>query len=220
MIHQQKKRILDIYGKEPSTMEELVKCVIAVANSNHSLTQEIKLVGFSWDLRYEDKVANTHCSPLGKNTNWGGDKDEQRSYPGFIGRVWIRYEQKAHSWGSDGMKNTLVHTGSGGAGVYNGPWTNISNQRYKKYNADRACTVKIPVEQCYCYSYDCKIFLDDWPLLAEWIEQQHFWDVLKTDKKQPIVHKFEWNDHKTVEEDRLFLEEVSLSNATMLVSML
>ena len=181
-----KTHILNICGNEPSTLDKLAQCTIAVTNANAELVrQEIRVVGFSWNIIYSDNVSNSHNAPLGGTTNWGGsDKDRPNGYPGFAGRVWIRYSRTPSGWGSDGMNGTLVHTGTGGGGSYSGPWTYIATQRHKKYVAEKACRSKLFVKQCACYSWDCKIFVNDWPLLADTVSKQHMIDLLKTNEKQ------------------------------------
>ena len=217
MIHGQQKRIHKIFGKDPETMDELAQCTIAVANAHPEIVrQEIRVVGFAWNIVYGNNVSNSHNAPLGKQTNWGGyDKDATKVYDGFGGRVWIRYNRAPGGWGSDGMEHTLVHTGTGGAGSYGGLWQHITTQRYKKYNAEKACESRVFVKQCACYSWDCKIFADDFPLIADMVSKQQMMDILITTKKQPIVHQFAWNDPETVEEDRLFLEEIANDNMHM-----
>ena len=214
MIHEQPNRIHKIFGKEPETMDELAQCTIAVVNAHPDIVrQEIRVVGFAWNIVYSNKVSNSHNAPLGEQTNWGGyDKDAPRGYDGFAGRVWIRYNRAPTGWGSGGMEHTLVHTGTGGGGSYGGLWQHITTQRYKKYNAEKACKSRVFVKQCACYSWDCKIFTNDFPMIADMVSKQQMIDILITTEKQPIVHQFAWNEPETVEEDRLFLEEIANDN--------
>ena len=214
MIHGQQKRIHKIFGKDPETMDELAQCTIAVANAHPEIVrQEIRVVGFAWNIVYGNNVSNSHNAPLGKQTNWGGyDKDATKVYDGFGGRVWIRYNRAPTGWGSDGMEHTLVHTGTGGGGSYGGLWQHITTQRYKKYNAEKACKSRVFVKQCAGYSWDCKIFTDDFPMIADMVSKQQMMDILITAEKQSIPHQFAWNDPETVEEDRLFLEEIANDN--------
>ncbi len=201
MIYPQKQRILNIYGKEPSTYDELAHCVIAVANSN-SANEEIHVVGFAWNIVYSDNISNYHNAPLGKETNRSGHEDVPRGYPGFSGRVWIRYSRAPNGWGSDSLQSTLTYPGTGGGGAYGGIWRNISNQRYKRSKSD------IFVEKCHCYGWDYKIFLEDWPLIGQYIGVKHTWDILQNGKRSPIAHQFEWNDPDTLEDDIIFLQQL------------
>jgi hypothetical protein len=203
MINPRKQRILNIYGKDPSTLDELAHCVITVANSNLA-KEEIHAVGFAWTIVYSDNIKNSHNAPLGKETNWCRHADAPRGYPGFSVRVWIRYSRAPKRWGSDMLNSTLTYPGTGGGGSYGGIWQNISHQRYKKRESQSG----IYVEQCHCYGWDYKIFLEDWPLLEQYIGVKHTWDILQTGKQSPIVHQFEWNDPDTVEDDQLFLQQV------------
>lgn len=217
MKHSRQKRIYAIFGKDPETMDELAQCTIAVANAHPELVrQEIRVVGFAWNIIYGNNVSNSHYAPLGEQTNWGGHRlDAPRGYHGFEGRVWIRYNREPTGWGSDGMAYTLVHTGTGGAGSYSGLWQHITTQRYKKYNAEKACKSGVFVQKCACYSWDCKIFADDFPMIADMVSKQQMMDILITTEKQPINHQFEWNEPETVEEDRLFLAEIANENLQM-----
>ena len=222
MKHSAKKHIYASYGKDPETMDELAHCTIAVANAHPELVrQEIRVVGFAWNISYCDEVSNHHNSPLGKETNYGNHKiNVPRGYHGFLGRVWIRYNCEPTGWGSSAMEHTLVHTGTGGNGSYGGLWQYIATQRYKKYNAGKACNSREFVKKCACYSWDCKIFADDFPIIADMISKQQMMDILITTEKQRIRHQFEWNDPETVEEDRLFLEEIANENAQRQVTMI
>jgi hypothetical protein len=121
-----KKPIVDLYGKEPETLDELAECVIKVMN------QRSDVLGFQWDMWYSKCVSNTHNSPIGKPTNWGCNDDLPRGYPGWAGRVWFRIRDR-NSFGSEVLANTLTYTGTGGYGGYHGPWENIGEALYELY---------------------------------------------------------------------------------------
>lgn len=67
-----------------------------------------------YGMRYGDQ-SNTHNAPLGKETNWGGDKkDVPRSYPGWHGRVDFIFD-------NDGEYDPLRTIGMG-IGCGSGQW--------------------------------------------------------------------------------------------------
>ena len=81
-----KDNILKINGGEPRSLDELVSCVIKVINT----VTPVK--GFAWDIR-KGEVSNSHDCPMDGVTNWSrSDTSLPTSYPGWCGRVWIRYD--------------------------------------------------------------------------------------------------------------------------------
>lgn len=65
------------------------------------------------DVHWSECVSNSHNRPRGSVTNWGGDPNLPRGYPGWTGR--IEFQVSHDLWfGSDIMKPIGVHTGSGG----------------------------------------------------------------------------------------------------------
>ena len=200
-----KARILEIFGREPGTLDELAQCVVAVINHNIGAKSPARVVGFAWDVRHSDKVSITHSSPEGYPHNWGGrDPDAPRGYPGWSGRVWIRYANKtANSFGSAPFEKTLTHPGTGGGGAYNGSWENISHARWKRYGHTKSKNAYPPIE---CYSWDYRFYEFDWPELARWVEKQRVWSEL-SNKPLCLSHKFEWNDAAVAAADLEFIAE-------------
>ena len=82
-----RKKIADI--GEPSTLDELAHTVIGLVNKK--LPTGTSVTGFSWDIRYTQHVPNTHSSPVFGVENWRQDNDIPCNYTGFVGRVWIRF---------------------------------------------------------------------------------------------------------------------------------
>lgn len=211
MIHIKKQHIIDAFGKEPETLDEVAQSVIAVANANlkaRSLTPDdscASVSGFSWNIVYNKKVSNSHNSPIGGHRNWGGDnKDLPNSYPGFSGRLWIRYNNKdrlvTSGWGSDPLRSSLTYTGTGGYGSYSGPWEKLCSAYFKKYGHKVGKEMHRPD----IYSWDYRFFLSDWPLIEEWIGQRELWSQLKSNKGWLGGHEFTWNDPATEEIDDEF----------------
>lgn len=64
--------------------------------------------------------SNSHSAPLGKETNWGGYKENvPRHYPGISCRISFNHEIKTKICGwhiTDIIKRFGIHTGTGGGG--------------------------------------------------------------------------------------------------------
>jgi len=183
---------------EPRTLDELAEFVIKVIN--HQIEPN-RVVGFKWNLRYTDQVSNTHSSPLEGVTNWGSDDDRPRGYPGFTGRVWIRYDREPKSFGSEPFGRTTTHTGTGGYGSYSGPWTEISRYRYE--NRKRK---DYPEPQSY--SWDYRFYLEDWPEIRRQVEQQQIWRALNGREGFTMDHEWEWHDPVTVRADADYINRM------------
>lgn len=190
-MHPRKQQVLNIIKTEPESMDELAKSIIVVIN--HMVAPKNELVGFKWTLDFTEKVSNTHNCPLNGVTNWGSKEDKPRHYPGWYGRVWYRYKNTKDF--SLNLNNTLTYTGTGGYGSYNGPWAEIAKATYTQY---KRYTV-------FCYSYDFRLFEDDWPKIKEW--RQHV-ETFKILKNEPLTHHhtFLWEDSETKINDIEFLK--------------
>jgi hypothetical protein len=208
-----KKKIIDCYGHEPTTLDELAYCVIANLNRFDGRNKEkCKVVGFSWDITRRE-VSNSHSAPLNGVENFMGDKNRPTSYPGWSGRVWVRYQSKITMFGSHPFRNTATHTGTGGFGSYSGPWEAISRQFYEnKINNIAVTGVKIPEPQVY--SWDYKIFAADWPLVdqnfIDTYSKHHAWAVLNNQRVDQSItkHRFLWEDPETKAADQAYMEFV------------
>ena len=196
-IHPRKQAVIDVWGRDPETLDELAQCAIKVLGtqkhrrySDRDPSIPIKVLGFSWDIAYR-QVSNTHHCPLDGKTNWGGNEPNlPRSYPGWFGRVWVRYSSDASS---DPFPATRTHTGTGGGGSYDGPWKRISSAQYNKYGHKR--TKNMYPSPCI-YSWDYRFFDSDWPNL----NKGRIFDILKGNTGlEP--HKFLREDPETVERD-------------------
>lgn len=205
-LHPRKKKILDIYGKEPATLDELAECTIAViealptrSSSSKQSSIPLKVVGFRWEIRWSETVSNSHDCPLNGVTNWGNrNADAPSSYPGWTGRVWIRYNRLPDSSGSDGFENTLTHTGTGGFGSYDGPWKAIASAHHHAYGH------KNKKSEPNVYSWDYRFFAADWPGVSENEVKRRNWAVLQN-KKYEDKHTFMWEDADTKTADTEFL---------------
>ena len=188
-----KQRILDIYGHEPTDLNDLARCTMAVIN--HNLAGQSRLLGFSWRLNFQE-VSNSHYCPIDGVTNWGGrTPGAPRSYAGWYGRVWVRYENSPKSFGSDPLRGTLTHTGTGGFGSYNGPWHDISHAIHNTYSTKNR-KGKGKSKEPQLYSWDYRVFDADWPLISDEFQQLRIADILSGDFKTHS-HSFLWEDPLT-----------------------
>jgi len=196
-----KPYILEIYGREPENMDELAQCVIKVINEQH------KVIGFAWNIQYHSAISNSHSCPVDGERNFGQCETKPRSYPGWRGRVWIRYEG-AISDASTGFNKTLTHTGTGGVGHYSGPFREISNARYKKYGNIYAENLLYPRPSVFSWEY--RIYDSDWPLITESLRIEDTFNKLAgVDLYR--THQFKWEDPETVKKDLKFIALCALA---------
>jgi len=218
-MHPKKKHIIDVYGKEPETLDELAQCVIAVIEAEkntdnwprkNSRTKNFKVDGFAWDIHWIDRVPNTHSSPINGIQNWEKEPNKPFGYPGWTGRVWIRYKEEPVGFGSDAFARTLTYTGTGGAGGYQGPWEEIGAARFKRF--ERSLT-KAHYSRIPSYSWDYRIYQSDWPIIDEKIRQDLMFHKLADTQMPAIRHKFLWQDPAMVISDTEFMAESAIIEA-------
>lgn len=201
-----RSNILKVFGKDPESMDELAQCIIAVIenqfNGSSKSAKKYKVLGFAWDLRHSMCVSNTHSSPEGHPQNFRVDSNLPKGYPGWSGRVWIRYQDECKDWADSPFKETLTHTGTGGAGSYNGPWSTVSAARWQRFGLDRKFEKYYPYINCY--SWDYRIYDLDWPAIEKWKEEMMFLGNLKGEPWE-YTHKYNWTDPETLEADATFI---------------
>lgn len=94
------------------------------------------------DLQWSDRISNSHSCPRGGVTNWGGRETyadgttKPNGYPGWGGRIEFQLSHDL-GFGSDVMRSTGIHTGTGGG---------IKHNRF---------------------GFDVRFFESDWPGLDE-----------------------------------------------------
>lgn len=218
-----KKYAQSIYGDEPKTMDELGFAVIKILNEYRERriakvnrktvcieSPNARCVGLSWQVTHSEQVSNSHSSPEGYPQNFMRKEGVPTSYPGWKGRVWVRYENKqGYSFGSDPFKRSLTHTGTGGGGAYDGPWESVSHARWIRHGHSRDVGLFPEVN---CFSWDFRIYDADWPLVTENIidqfEKEVMWATLSNQAvPRSPQHKFLWEDPATQVADETFLEE-------------
>lgn len=215
---QLKNELIQIYGKDPETLDEVANACMEVIEhqlnskelrnrrSRSSKSKDVKLDGFAWDIQYSDKVSNSHNAPINGTTNWSGrDKDAPTSYPGFSGRVWIRYSKDPDTWGSDPFPHTLTYTGTGGYGGYNGPWEKAGSAYYKKYGRKTN-------DYMYYLSWDYRFFLSDFPALEKNVQNNILLhNIQYPNTKYRLLHLFEWTDPETLKQDEEVINSLTIS---------
>ena len=85
------------------------------------------------DITYSDCVSNSHSCPRNGVQNWWQSKDKPLGYPGWWGLIEFDIIDNRYSIGTRLFKGTRIHLGTGGS------------------------------SNCIKYSYDVKLFEDDWP---------------------------------------------------------
>ena len=218
-----KENILKVYGREPKTLDELAQCVIEVINSQENRDswynpkkhkprefKNHKVVGFAWEIARKELVSNSHSSPEGYSQNWGGKPDLPKGYPGWSGRVWVRYADDPYSFSSSGtFQKTLTHTGTGGYGGYSGPWEGIGSARFRRYGHTKP---KDSYSEIHYYSWDYRFYDLDWPEIAKSYEKAEIIHHLGGPSPK-LKHYFNWTDPETEHRDNEFLAECAIWQA-------
>lgn len=168
------------------------------------ISQRVPVAGFSWQIRLYASVSNTHQAPQNGVQNFTGDPDLPIGYPGFVGRVWIRYgdDRPKHQPGSEPFWGTLTYTGTGGSGGYNGPWTRVRSLWHKHREILTGEFAEPSI-----HSWDYIFFLADWPDLEKRLDQQRIISAL-TGESEPGIFRYLWTDPEYVEQDRLMSERI------------
>lgn len=130
----------------------------------------IKFHALNFDFGFSSLVSNTHSAPIGKERNWYRKDNLPMGYPGLTG--YLRYSmyidkkhQHLYPCGSDMWSNTRIHTGTGGGGGIH----EIDNGLYIQN-----------------FSYEYKIFLDDFPAMKESFDNARVLLALTDDYKSII----------------------------------
>ena len=159
--HPRKQNQIKVFGKDPETMSEFAQMCIDTINDKLAKSKEnskIHVVGLAMDIHHSDAVSNSHDAPLLGTGNFCRDDDAPTRYPGWRGRVWIRYSDDCRGWGSEQFEPTITHTGTGGSGSYNGTWEGIAHRYYKASIKQKKTFVSPEL-----YSWDYRFFDQDFP---------------------------------------------------------
>jgi hypothetical protein len=160
--------------------EDVIRAVYDWIDTKLPADNNILALGFN--VRYTEKVSNTHSAPWNGQTNWDGKKpDVPRGYPGFAGRVWIVFRTgKFHdSFGSELPNQTRLFTGTGGYGDYDNPLLRgMTSEQVREVYPD-----------FYPLSWDGRFYMDDWPelkmgqVLERWTPLQQQFYLQKVSKQ-------------------------------------
>jgi hypothetical protein len=194
-----KEYILQVFGHEPETLDELAQCVIAVINSQHDEHGPNPVQGFAWRINYSPCVSNYHQSPEGYPRRTANNP--RQGYPGWTGRVWIRYRDPRRKVNS--FARTLTYSGTGGAGSYHGPWQEVASQCFERYGLIKSPD-RYPEVNHYSWTYE--FFEADWPLIAQWAHKKALWEEL-SGKPWQRSHAFQWTDPDVLAADKAFIAE-------------
>lgn len=195
-----------------ATMDEVAQHTINTIN-RHLKKKKARVVGFAWQLTRQP-VSNSHYSPLNEVRNWGRDSELPSDYPGWSGRVWIRYSKPLNGFGSAPFDSTLTYPGTGGWGSYDGPWDSICRAHYKRYRLLKKAEKNMYPEP-QCYSWDYRFFLSDFPDLEQALAVQDHQDAAEdafkviagqTVSRSRMRHEFKWNDPDVLAADTEFLK--------------
>lgn len=201
-----KQRWLEIVGAEPASLNELAQGVIQVINSQPATRsgrgRRVQVAGLQWQIDF-GQVSNSHDRPIRGITNWGGRvHGAPRDYPGWHGRVWVRYAAPIDSFGSDPWRSTLTYPGTGGFGSYDGPWTRL----YSTWFRAGACRPRDWSEP-QIFSWDFRFFLQDWPALERAIEAERISAILRDQKFYYAQHRFLWEDPRILALDKQWQQQ-------------
>jgi len=203
ILNQTRRHIVARWG-EPQDLDQLAWAVIrTIELYREKGRRETRVVGFSWDIAYGE-VSNSHDAPIRGRTNWGAKPGLCTGYPGWKGRVWIRYaDDNTDGVGSDPFCRTLTYPGTGGWGSYSGPFDRIAMARFRRYgHTHEPGTYPEP----QIYSWDYRFFESDWPAVEQWRERESILSALSgRNQEGQHRHRFEWHDPVIQARDREFM---------------
>ena len=123
----------------------------------------------TFDLRWNDRVSNTHSAPHNGEQNFMWNDDKDKGYPGWQGRVdWIvAWPKEWDGWylGSDLFSGGSFTTGRQRA------WTGTGGGGGMKFSEKHQCYVQ-------SFGYDFRIYAADWPGMARYYEKRRVWKEL------------------------------------------
>lgn len=164
--------------------------------------------GLAWSVSYRDSVSDTHSCPASSGINWGCKPGQPKGYPGYSGRVWVRYNYRLpdqFTWGSDLFQRSQFFTGTGGAGGYDGPWSALASAHFSRYGHSHK---KGQYPNIDCYSWDFRFYHDDFPLIRDLWVKRNLFNVVATGKTNINLEQYRvWEDPATAEADKAFMEE-------------
>lgn len=161
----------------------------------HPDLEYLKLTEFRWD----PNLSCSHSAPIGKQTNWGGNKkDQPTGYPGWKARIeYQTTDHKTHKYeySGDMWKGTGVHTGTGGYAsnyyyyieLWADDWPAMAEpflvvEEYRKLNFDNRKVEEI-VATVLNTAEKVAAFTAELPALQERYEAARTWKAIKGDQR-------------------------------------
>lgn len=173
-----KQQILDVYGHEPQSLDDLGMCVVTMIQhrirSLRPCRPGLELTALQWEMRQHDLVNNSHSSPQGYPKNPFRTPDSPTGFPGWIGQVDIGLRGDYPGFASDMFHGTLTYPGTGG----------------KTRRLGEAARSE-------CFGWDYRFFDADWPDVAEGVDRHRTWTILKGDPPWIGYHRFHWSNWST-----------------------
>jgi hypothetical protein len=133
------------------------------------ISKKHTLVGMQWLIQYNHLVSNSHSCPKKGVMNWGGIADIPHGYPGWVGRLWLKYEKECSSFGSGPVEGSGIHIGTGGYGNYNSPWASG-----------------------VLYSWDARFYNEDFPKLERLFDIAKATQIVHHEQIRVPQHKYLW----------------------------
>lgn len=193
---------------EPETLDQAFEFLLNSLQAEGDPRRGPLVLGLAWSVSYRDRVSNTHSCPATGETNWGCKPDKPNGYPGYSGRVWVRYgyqDPNKFSWGSDPFNRSQFFTGTGGGGSYDGPWKALCTARYNRFGHKKHASYYPEID---CFSWDFRFYHDDFPAIRELWVKNNLFNVVATGKTRINIEQYRvWEDPATVEADRIFMQE-------------
>lgn len=199
-------------GKVNNTVNNFIQELthIIIDRVNHKLKNGCKVTGMQLTLAWYDRVSNGRSAPVGKPTNFSGRSHLPISYPGWSGRAWIRYNKNcSDGWGgSDPIRGTGLHTGTGGFGTYDGPWSPLIRSIFDARLIETISLKQYNDLEQICYSWDCRVFADDFPEILDLFETDRLFDTIAKGNSVQRQYSYCWNDPDTVAADKQLIERL------------
>lgn len=203
--HNRYDRLLSEYAKPIKSMHDLMQFCIFIINQECA-EYNTRVAGLHIDTLYKTRVSNTHSCPIIGSTNFHQSATRANGYPGFSGRIWLRFasnldlkkatNMRRVSSFSMNTRSTILHTGTGGYGTYD-------NEAWEELFYAHRCE-KTDDFYFYPLSYDVKFFMHDilylFPdyinVLLDHDEKNAIFKLLSNDIQppSPLIFKYAWDD--------------------------
>lgn len=184
------QHLLDIYGKEPATLDELGDAVVAVANTFLSSTTDPgRIVGLEWYIQYFDPTNPDRHRPSLDRDRFIHTDISWINRQCWQGTIWIRYSGYVTNLlnAFDNTSTYVSKTETPYTPDYSGPdWF----YRYKNFiyvlldGAETKCSLMSTV-------WHYMIYVEDWPLLQKKVLEEKTWHILGN-KSYSDIHTYRY----------------------------